>query len=56
MIIKCDEEGRKVIEQMLDISLKSGGIKNLQGVVGVLNQIEMLPEEKDEKEKPEKKK
>ncbi len=45
MVIKCDEEGRQIIEQMLDISLKSGGIQNLQGVTGVLQCLEMLPVE-----------
>ncbi len=50
MIIKCDAEGKKVIEQMIDISLKAGGIQNLNGSVGILNQIEIIEPVEEKKE------
>lgn len=37
MIIIVDKEGRNLIQQMCDLSLKTGGIQNLQGVLSVLN-------------------
>lgn len=43
MIIQVDLEGRKVIEQLCDIALKQGGVKNLNQVNSILRSVTMLP-------------
>ncbi len=44
MKIVCDsQETATILKQMCDIALKAGGIQNLQGVVAVLNSIEVKP-------------
>jgi len=43
MIIKADEEGKKVILQLCDIALKASGLQNLKGVLEVINKVELLP-------------
>lgn len=43
MIIQVDQEGRKVIEQLCDIALKQGGVKNLNQVNSILRSVTMLP-------------
>ncbi len=46
MIIKCDAEGKVILEQLVDVSLKTGGIKNLNAALEILKKVEMIePEE-----------
>jgi len=42
MKIIADQEARTVIEQMCDLSLKQGGLRNMQAVLSVLQSIEEL--------------
>ena len=49
IVIKANEEGMKAIEQMVDITLKTGGIQNLTAVNQILSKCELLEEEKEEK-------
>lgn len=44
MKIIVDDEGMKVINSLLDISLKAGGMLNLAGVNKILSSCEKLPE------------
>ena len=48
MIIKCDSDGHNVIKQLLDISLKAHGLKNVKPVVDIMNQIELIEEVKED--------
>lgn len=48
MIIQVDLEGRSVVEQLCDIALKEGGVKNLRAVNRILSSVKVLPP----KEKP----
>ncbi len=54
MIIKCDLEGKKVIEQLVDVSLKTGGVQNLNAANMILSKVEII-ESEPEPEKPVKK-
>lgn len=45
MIIKVDEEGKKVIEQLCDIALKTGGVANLASVTNILEKTEIIGKE-----------
>lgn len=47
MKIIADDEGMKVINSLLDISLKAGGIQNLSGVNKILESCEKMPEVSD---------
>lgn len=49
MKIIADDEGMKVINNLLDISLKTGGIQNLAGVNKILESCEKMPEVSDKK-------
>lgn len=40
MKIIADKEAKIVITQMCDVALKSGGLKNLNGITDVLNSME----------------
>jgi len=42
MIIKVDTEGLRVINQLVDIALKAGGLSNLEGVSKILSSIQQL--------------
>ena len=44
MKIKADEEGKRVLEQLADIALKSGGVQSLNAVNEFLSSIEDLEE------------
>lgn len=44
MKIIVDDEGMKIINSLLDISLKQGGILNLAGANKILESCEKLPE------------
>lgn len=46
MIIQVDLEGRSVIEQLCDIALKEGGVKNLNAVNRILKSVVLLSKEK----------
>ncbi len=48
MKIKVDKEGMNAIQQMVDIVLKQGGIKNLNAINEILASCEV---EEDKKEK-----
>ena len=50
MKIIVDDEGMKVINSLLDISLKTGGILNLSGVNKILESCEKLPEVPEKKQ------
>lgn len=47
MIIKTDEEGKSVLEQLCDIALKQAVLRNLAAVNTVLASIELTEEEKN---------
>jgi hypothetical protein len=50
MIIKCDLEGKQIIEQLVDVSLKTGGIKNLNAALEILKKIEIIEQEEVKEE------
>ncbi len=50
MIIKADEQGQEAIKQLCDLALKATGLSNLQGVIQILNSVQL---EKKEEIKPE---
>jgi hypothetical protein len=49
MKILVDQEGRNVIQQLCDLALKQGGVKNLNQVNRILKSVKLLPtpEEKE---------
>ncbi len=47
MIIKTDPEGKKLLENLCDVALRAGGIKNLQEVGRLLQSIELIKKKKD---------
>ena len=52
MIIKVDDEGMQVMNQLLDIALKVDGLKSLDAIVALRNsitKIEASPEMEEEK-------
>ena len=49
MKIIADDEGMKVINSLLDISLKTGGIQNLAGVNKILESCEKMSDISDKK-------
>ena len=54
MKIIVDKEGREILTQMADLSLKTGGLNNLNGVMNVLNSMEDYQDpKKEEKNKKE---
>ncbi len=56
MKIIVDDEGMKIINSLVDISLKTGGILNLSGANKILESLEKLPEvskKKQDKKKDE---
>jgi len=48
MIIQVDKQGQDIIEQLCDIALKQGGIKNLQAIHQVLASVKLIEENKIE--------
>ena len=46
MVVKTDEQGKKLIEALCDVALKAGGLSNLQAVGSILNAVEILEEPK----------
>ena len=53
MKVEVDEEGRKIITDLCDVALRSGGIQNLQAIINILNEIrEEKPMEKPKQKKP----
>lgn len=50
MIIKVDKEAQGLIKNLCDVALKTGGLANLEGVLAILNKMELL-EEKPKKDK-----
>lgn len=46
MIIKVDNEGKEIIKQLCDATLRIGGIQNLDFVKSVLATIQIIEEEK----------
>ncbi len=53
MVIKVDEEAADLVKQMCDISLKAGGLNSLQGVLMVVNNLQILKPEKSGETKAE---
>ena len=53
MIIKADQEGLKVIQRLIDVALKTGGINNLQSANAILNSCELTEEPVKAKEEKE---
>jgi len=47
MIIKVDAEGKKAIDGLCDVALKTGGIQNLAAITGILTSVRMIPEEEE---------
>ena len=43
MIINVDQEGRKAVQQLCDIALKSAGMQNLNPVNMILRSVKLLP-------------
>ena len=56
MIIQVDKEGKSAIEQLVDIALKQGGLRNLNAANLTLHSMKPLPESKKKKDKRGKKK
>jgi len=52
-IIMVNNAGRVIMEQLCDIALKSGGIKNYNGVTQILTSLKALPETPSISEKKE---
>ena len=42
MIIKVDQKGSEILTQLLDMALRQGGIKNLEAVAEIAQQIELI--------------
>lgn len=42
MVIKVDNEAHDLLKQLCDIALKAGGIGNLQGVMVMLQSIQLV--------------
>jgi len=51
MRILVDKEGEQVVRKLCDIALRSAGIENLNGVISILNTIEIEPLDLQSKEK-----
>ena len=50
MIIEADKDGIKIIQQLCDVALKTGGVANLKGVNDVLSSLtEIKPIKKEKK-------
>ncbi len=50
MIIEADKDGIKIIQQLCDVALKTGGVANLKGVNDVLSSLtEIKPVKKEKK-------
>lgn len=45
-MIIVDQEARGILEQLCDIALRSGGLRNLQPITKVLSSIEDFPSPK----------
>lgn len=51
MLLMVDDEGRKALNQLVDIALKQGGLNNLQGVIEILKAAQDIkPEPVETKE------
>lgn len=48
MIIRVDDEGKKVMESFFDVALKAGGISNFNTVVKAMDAVESIDEEPEE--------
>ena len=44
MIFKLDMDAKKVLEQLCDLALRSGGVGSLQAVNTILSKIELINE------------
>lgn len=52
MVIKVDDEGMQVMNQLLDIALKVDGLKSLDAIVALRNSISKIePPKESEEEK-----
>lgn len=56
MIIKVDKEAQGLIKNLCDVALKTAGLANLEGVLAILNKMELLEEKPKPKPKPKPKK
>ena len=46
MIIQVDKEGENIIQQLCDVALKQGGIKNLNAINKTLSSLKVIEEPK----------
>lgn len=46
MVINVDEQGKKSIESLCDVALKTGGLSNLKAVGVILDAVSMIEEPK----------
>lgn len=51
MIIKVDKEAEGVLKNLCDVALKTAGLANLEGVLVILNKMELLKKEEKNKKK-----
>ncbi len=51
MIIKVDIEGRKALDDLFDVALKAGGIKNFNAISKIMDAVEALEEPEPEEQK-----
>lgn len=49
MEIKADKEGQAVIQQLCDVALRMDGLKAMQGIANILQSVQPIEEEEDEK-------
>ena len=51
MKIVVDSEGRAIVEQLVDIALKHGGLANFNSVTKILSVLKNVEEDQEKKEK-----
>jgi len=51
MKIVVDKEAQGLLKNLCDIALKTAGLANLEGVLAILNKMELLKEKPKEKPK-----
>ncbi len=54
MIIKCDVEGKKIIDNLINISVGAGGFKDVNSLNAVLKSIEIIEPAKPKAEESKK--
>ncbi len=49
MILKCDKEGKEILDHMVKLSMKAGFFGDPQSVNAFVGSIELIEPEKEEK-------